>query len=66
VNATPLQPKPQIIQIRPDWFDQEEDVVGTPSFYRLVEAVTDDELFKLNTLDLEDSLSLNKSFKPAR
>ena len=28
VIATPLQPKPQIIQIRPNWFDQEEDVVA--------------------------------------
>jgi hypothetical protein len=27
VNATPLQPKPQIIQIRLNWFNQEEDVV---------------------------------------
>jgi len=36
----------------------------TPSFNRLIEAVTDDELSKLNTLDLEDSLSLTKSFKP--
>ena len=66
VNATPLQPKPQIIQIRPNWFNQEEDVVVTPSFNRLVEAVTDDELSKLNALDLEDSLSLNKSFKPRK
>ena len=66
VNATPLQPKPQIIQIRPDWFDQEEDVVVTPSFNRLVEAVTDDELSKLDTLDLEDPSSLNKSFKPRK
>ena len=57
VNATPLQPKPQIIQIRPDWFDQEEDVVVTPSFNGLVEAVTDDELSKLNTLDCEDPSS---------
>ena len=38
----------------------------TPSFNRLVEAVTDDKLSKLNTLDLEDSLSLNKSFKPRK
>ena len=38
----------------------------TPSFNRLVEAVTNDELSKLNTLDLEDSLSLNKSFKPRK
>jgi hypothetical protein len=66
VDATPLQPKPQIIQVPFDWFDQEEDVVVTPSFNRLVEAVTDDELSKLNTLDLEDSLSLNKSFKPRK
>ena len=66
MNATPLQPKPQIIQVRPDWFDQEEDVVVTPSFNRLVEAVTNDELSKLNTLNLEDSLSLNKSFKPRK
>jgi len=66
VNATPLQPKPQIIQIRPDWFDQEEDVVVTPSFNCLVEAVTDDKLSKLNTFDLEDPSSLNKSFKPRK
>jgi len=67
VNATPpLQPKPQIIQIRPNCFDQEEDVVLTPSFSRLVEAVTNDELSKLNTLNLEDSLLLNKSFKPRK
>jgi len=66
VNATPLQPKPQIIQIRPNWFDQEEDVVVTPSFNRLVDAITDDELSKLNTLDLEYLLSLNKSFKPRK
>jgi len=55
VNATPLQPKPQIIQVRSNWFDQEEDVVVTPSFNCFVEAVTDDELSKLNILDLEDS-----------
>jgi hypothetical protein len=55
VNATPLQPKPQIIQVLFDWFDQEEDIVVTPSFNRLIEAITDDELSKLNTLDLEDS-----------
>jgi len=66
VNATLLQPKPQIIQIRPNCFNQEEDVVVTPSFNRLAEAVTNDELSKLNTLDLEDSLSLNKSFKPRK
>ena len=36
----------------------------TPSFNRLVEAVTNDELSKLNTLDLEDQSLLNKSFKP--
>ena len=63
MNATPLQPKPQIIQIRPNWFDQEEEVVVTPSFNRLVKAVTNDELSKLNTLDLEDLLLMNKSFK---
>jgi len=66
VNATPLQPKPQIIQIRPDCFNQEEDAVVTPSFNHLVKAVTDDELSKLNTLDLEDLLSLNKSFNPRK
>jgi hypothetical protein len=55
VNATPLQPKPQIIQVLFDWFDQEEDIVVTPSFNCLIEAITDDELSKLNTLDLEDS-----------
>jgi hypothetical protein len=38
----------------------------TPSFNRLVEAVTDDKLSKLNTLDLEVSLLLNKSFKPRK
>ena len=38
----------------------------TPSFNRLVEAVTNDELSKLNTLDLEDLLLLNKSFKPRK
>ena len=38
----------------------------TPSFNRLVEAVTDDELSKLNTLDLEDPSSLNKYFKPRK
>jgi len=38
----------------------------TPSFNRLVEAVTNDKLSKLNTLNLEDSLSLNKSFKPRK
>ena len=38
----------------------------TPSFNRLVQAVTDDELSKLNTLDLEDLSSLNKSFKPRK
>jgi hypothetical protein len=59
VNATLLQPKPQIIQIRPNWFDQQEDVVVTPSFNCLVEAVTDDKLSKLNTFDLEDPSSLN-------
>jgi hypothetical protein len=66
VNVTPLQPKPQIIQIRPNWVDRVEDVVVTPSFNRLVEAVTDDELSKLNTLDLKESLSLNNSFKPGK
>jgi len=66
VNATPLQPKPQIIQIRPNRFNQEEDVVVTPSFNRLVKAFTDDELSKLNTLDLEYSSPLNKSFKPRK
>jgi hypothetical protein len=38
----------------------------TPSFNHLVEAVSDDELSKLNTLDLEDPSSLNKSFKPRK
>ena len=67
VNATPLlQPKPQIIQIRPNCFDQEEDVVLTSSFNRLVGAVTNDELSKLNTLDLQELLLLNKSFKPRK
>jgi hypothetical protein len=66
MNATPLQLKPQIILIRPDWFDQEKDVVVTPCFNRLVEAITDDELSKLNSLTLEDSLLLNKSFKPRK
>jgi len=66
VNATLLQPKPQIIQIRSDWFDQQEDVVVTPSFNRLVEVVTDDELSKLNSLDLEDSSNVNKSFTPRK
>jgi hypothetical protein len=66
VNATPLQSKQQIIPICPNWFDQEEDVVVTPSFNRLVEAVTDDELSKLNALNLEDPLLLNKSFKPRK
>ena len=38
----------------------------TPSFNCLVEAVTDDELSKLNILDLEDSPNVNKSFKPRK
>jgi hypothetical protein len=66
VDATPLQPTPQIIQVPVDWFNQEEDVIVTPSFNRLIEAVTDDELSKLNTLDLLDSSSLNNSFKPRK
>jgi hypothetical protein len=50
-----------------NWFDQKEDVVATPSFNCLVEAYTNDELSKLNTLDLEDSSSnVNKSFKPRK
>jgi len=67
VDATPLLTKPKIIQIRPNWYNQKEHVVSTPSFNCLVEAVTDDELSKLNTLDLEDSSSnVNKSFKPLK
>ena len=67
VDATPLQPKPQIIHVRSNWFDQKEHVIATPSFNCLVKAVTDDELSKLNTLDLEDSSSnVNKSFKPRK
>ena len=65
VNETPLQPKPQIIKVLSNCFDQEEDGVVTPSFNCLIQVITDDELSKLNTLNLEDSLlTLNKSFKP--
>ena len=37
VNATP---RSHFIQVRSNWLDQEQDVVMTPSFNRLVKAVT--------------------------
>jgi len=69
VNESPLQTEPSTIQVPSNWFDQGEDVVVlTPrgSFNRLIKAVTANKLAELNTLDLEDPTSLNKSFKPRK